>query len=169
MKELISLFILSKWSSTIQYLHMDFCTSHPLPPWKYAVVCQCLFPHCTWHASFRVCPSPPEKFWIDTEWLETARNRRKKICHLVTPTRKKLRKISIIAEIFFFRDFQFSRRFRWFWTTFKKFLKINFENFSKFFSGGGHQGAKIFFSISRRIRPFWVDSDFFRFFAKSIR
>ena len=44
----------------------------------------------------------------------------------------------------------------------KKILKI----FLSFFRGGGHQGA-ILFSISRRFRPFWVDYDFFQFFAKS--
>ena len=45
-------------------------------------------------------------------------------------------------------------------------LLKNFQN--KFFLGGSPRG-KFFFSISRRFRPFWVDSDFFRFFAKSIR
>ena len=34
-----------------------------------------------------------EKIRIDSEWPETARNRKKNFCPLVTPPRKKLRKI----------------------------------------------------------------------------
>ena len=88
---------------------------------------------------------PPEKFLIDSEWPETARNRRKKNCHLVTPTRKKLRKISIITENFFFEIFNFldvsddsEQLSKNFW---KKILKI----FLSFFRGGVTKGQKIFF------------------------
>ena len=42
----------------------------------------------------------------------------------------------------------------------KKNFSYN-RNFSKFFSGGGHQVANFFSSISRRFRPFWVNSEFF--------
>ena len=51
---------------------------------------------------FLVPPAPPyridftknrKKIRIDSEWPETARNRKKNFCPLVTPPRKKLRKI----------------------------------------------------------------------------
>ena len=123
---------------------MDFCPP-PLPPWKYAVVCQCLFPHCTWHASFRVCPSPPRKIlnWLRMAW--NGEKSKKKKLPLGDPHPKKTWKNFDYNWNFFFRDFQFSRRFRWFWTTFKKILKKILEIFLSFFSGGGVTKGKIFF------------------------
>ena len=62
-----------------------------------------------------------EKIRIDSEWPETARNRKKKIWK---------------------KNFEFFSRFRWFWTTFKKFSKKNF------FWGGVTKGQIFFFDFS---------------------
>ena len=84
-----------------------------------------------------------EKIRINSEWPETARNRKKKICPLVTPPRKKLRKIfknffenflKVVqnhlkreknSKIFFSFFFSYTEK------NLEKFSNFFFENFSK--------------------------------------
>ena len=140
---------------------MDFCTPPGPPPphgsMQWYVSAYFRTAHDTPHSVS--APPPPRKIlnWLRMAW--NGEKSKKKNCHLVTPTRKKLRKISIITENFFFEIFNFldvsddsEQLSKKLW---KKFLEI----FLSFFSGGVTKEKIFFFDFSpfqAILSRFWI-------------